>query len=320
MALLKIVEGISRSLNNLLERFHQSFFFYVIISSDRFISIGDYMPSIGLMAGSLLIKSFLLWLISNNKPKEDKSASGDEKEEEESDRIVILKKSVRNIDVLKVGTVFLLAHLIGVSSLFITTNKTVHDLFHSYNIPTQTGIFYLVLAVFAVSLVAPKFLRLGFSNGQFLNIIVLLELGTMLLSVSMLNFSLGFFLCVTIVPFAITMNISQGTKKNLFVFLIKSFAHLLVHPLAIIYGVVLTMSFASFSEMNFNYIFDKSCKATVDGITYSVVDSLVSLRLHNFNLQTQEVIETWCHFRYMETGFSTWCAWSCCLVGLFCGR
>ena len=67
MALLKIVEGISRSLNNLLERFHQSFFFYVIVSSERFISIGDYMPSISMMAGSLLIKSFLLWLMSDNK-------------------------------------------------------------------------------------------------------------------------------------------------------------------------------------------------------------------------------------------------------------
>lgn len=43
MALLRIVEGTSRSLNNLLERFHQSFFFYAIVSSERFISIGDFI-------------------------------------------------------------------------------------------------------------------------------------------------------------------------------------------------------------------------------------------------------------------------------------
>lgn len=39
-SLLQIVEGIFRSLNNLLERFHQSFFFYLMVTGDRFISIG----------------------------------------------------------------------------------------------------------------------------------------------------------------------------------------------------------------------------------------------------------------------------------------
>lgn len=272
MALLKIVEGINRSLNNLLERFHQSFFFYVIISSERFISIGDYMPSIGLMAGSLLIKSFLLWLISNNNGEDKK----DMKKEEAEERILIVKKSVRNIDVLSVGGVLFIAHLIGVGALFITTNKAIHDSFHSMNIPTQTGIFYLVILIFIFSLVAPKYLRLNHSDAQFLNIIVLLELGTMLLSVSMLNFALGFFLCVIIVPFSIIVNVHAEGSQNLFKFLVKSFVHLLVHPLTLIYGLVLTMSLTSFPEMNFKYIIDKSFKATVDGITYSVVDSLVS--------------------------------------------
>lgn len=30
-----------RSLNNLLERFHQSFFFYLLPSTDRYVSIGN---------------------------------------------------------------------------------------------------------------------------------------------------------------------------------------------------------------------------------------------------------------------------------------
>lgn len=232
------------------------------------------MPSIGLMAGSVLIKSFLVWLISNSKLEEDEEG---DKKEDESDKILMIKKSVRNIEVLKVGTIFLSAHVIGVGTLFITTNKTIHDYFHSFNIPTQSGIFYLIMLVFATSLLAPRFLRVNYSNGQFLNIVVLLELGTMLLSVSMLNFSLGFFLCVVIVPFALIMNVRNNQKRNLFTFLIKSFVHLLLHPLTIIYGVILTMSLSSFSEMSFAYVLDKSFSATVDGITYSVVDSLVSL-------------------------------------------
>lgn len=36
----RILEGIFRSLNNLLERFHQSYFFYLLPASNRFISIG----------------------------------------------------------------------------------------------------------------------------------------------------------------------------------------------------------------------------------------------------------------------------------------
>ena len=37
----RIVESIVRSLNNLLERFHQSYFFYLLPSTDTYISIGE---------------------------------------------------------------------------------------------------------------------------------------------------------------------------------------------------------------------------------------------------------------------------------------
>ncbi|KAK6983574.1 glycosylphosphatidylinositol anchor attachment 1 protein, partial [Biomphalaria glabrata] len=46
----RIIEGVFRSLNNLLERFHQSFFFYLLPSTSRYVSIGMYMPFFGLMA------------------------------------------------------------------------------------------------------------------------------------------------------------------------------------------------------------------------------------------------------------------------------
>lgn len=271
MALLRIVEGISRSLNNLLERFHQSFFFYVIISADRFVSIGDYMPSVGLMAGSLLIKSFLLWLMTS---KSDDQKTDTNKEEDDK-KILIVRKTSRHFDVLNVGTVALIAHLIGISALFIITNKSVHDYMHSLNVQTQTGISYLVLLISIISLMVPKFFPISSVDGQFLNIVVLLELGTMLLTVSMLNFSLGFFLCIVIVPSAIVMNVRENESCNLFTFLAKSLCHILIHPVFIVYCVVLALSFASFPELNFNNLVDKSFTATVDGITYSIVDSLV---------------------------------------------
>ncbi|KAG5679891.1 hypothetical protein PVAND_009428 [Polypedilum vanderplanki] len=272
MALLKIIEGISRSLNNLLERFHQSFFFYVIVSADRFISIGDYMPSVGLMSASLLIKSFLLWLIANNKNEDDEQEN---ENKEEEDKIVIVRKSKTTIDYIKIGTIILCSHIVGVGALLITTNKFIHDYLFSMNIPTQTGIFYSIIFIIAVSLLMPKFLRLNVIDAQYLNIVLLIELGTMLLSVSMLNFSLGFFLCVFITPFAILINIQENSRRNLLKFLIRSLIHLIIHPITVLYGIICLLSYIAFNEMNFNYIVDKSFTATIDAITFAVVDSLI---------------------------------------------
>ncbi|CAG8450657.1 11126_t:CDS:10 [Ambispora leptoticha] len=46
------VESTFRSLNNLLEHFHQSFFFYLLPSPEKYISIGSYLPPSILLAHS----------------------------------------------------------------------------------------------------------------------------------------------------------------------------------------------------------------------------------------------------------------------------
>lgn len=49
-----------RKLNNLLERLHQSYFFYLLPSLSRFVSIGVYMPAFGFLILVLVLKiSFL---------------------------------------------------------------------------------------------------------------------------------------------------------------------------------------------------------------------------------------------------------------------
>lgn len=47
--LARVIEGTVRSVNNLVERFHQSFYYYLLISPHQFISIGNYMLSLGLI-------------------------------------------------------------------------------------------------------------------------------------------------------------------------------------------------------------------------------------------------------------------------------
>ena len=61
MALGRTVESICRSLNNLLEHLHQSFFFYLLMQSNRFVSIGTYLPSAMAIAASFTIMAIHLW-------------------------------------------------------------------------------------------------------------------------------------------------------------------------------------------------------------------------------------------------------------------
>jgi len=52
----QLVEGVFRSINNLLEKFHQSFFFYLMPCTYRYISIGLYIPPFALMVAASLIQ------------------------------------------------------------------------------------------------------------------------------------------------------------------------------------------------------------------------------------------------------------------------
>jgi glycosylphosphatidylinositol transamidase len=61
-----ILEGGLRSFNNLLEKFHRSYFFYFLASPHNFLSIAYYFPAIGLQILILLLHQFHGWLDSTN--------------------------------------------------------------------------------------------------------------------------------------------------------------------------------------------------------------------------------------------------------------
>ena len=73
MAFGRTVESICRSLNNLLEKLHQSFFFYLLMQSNRFVSIGTYLPSAMAVAASYTIMAIYLWVLSGYEISEIKS-------------------------------------------------------------------------------------------------------------------------------------------------------------------------------------------------------------------------------------------------------
>lgn len=53
----RIVDSTFRSVNNLLEKFHQSFFFYLLLSPYNFVSIGTYLPAAVLVAVAFAVSS-----------------------------------------------------------------------------------------------------------------------------------------------------------------------------------------------------------------------------------------------------------------------
>lgn len=64
VSLGRFLESMFRSLNNLLEHFHQSFFFYLLMAQKRFVSIGTYLPSAMLIAVNFTLGAIGLWVDS----------------------------------------------------------------------------------------------------------------------------------------------------------------------------------------------------------------------------------------------------------------
>eukprot|EP01133_Synstelium_polycarpum_P013903 gene13903-16403_t len=62
----RIIIGTLRSLNNLLEHLHQSFYYYLLPSPFAYISIGEYMISLGLILAPLILKVLLLLVQLSN--------------------------------------------------------------------------------------------------------------------------------------------------------------------------------------------------------------------------------------------------------------
>lgn len=135
-SLIRLIEGVSRSLNNLLERFHQSYFFYLLVASDRFVSIGDYIPSVAAMAGALLIKAFIVWLTINKKEDND---------DETCQRTL-------NFNFIGVGKFLIAAHGIG----FLVAYLPFYTQF-DHGMKTEQFIFYEFVAVAILSLAIPFF-------------------------------------------------------------------------------------------------------------------------------------------------------------------
>ncbi|KAJ5744258.1 hypothetical protein N7533_009128 [Penicillium manginii] len=210
MALGRTIESMCRSLNNLLEHLHQSFFFYLLMHSNRFVSIGTYLPSAMLIAGNFTIMAIALWMRTGYYPESKPDTPTGEKSKSEKPTKTGAKKIEKETKMNETAlperlmalplTLVTGLHLLGLVPLW-----TFNNIFHQY-FTTATYIFVVV------DIVLPLFLAALLSNGlgvskpiipqQYLLIksFALLLLGLALSTLATLNFSLSFMIGLLCAP------------------------------------------------------------------------------------------------------------------------
>jgi glycosylphosphatidylinositol transamidase len=202
MAMGRVVEGTFRSLNNLLEHLHQSFFFYLLMQKDRFVSIGTYLPSAMLIAANFTIMAIFMWVKSGQAPKapvgDNKSgavSAVDKVDKAAPTKAVDASATVSSSPAPAVERDLLLplglvaaSHALSMVPLFVFNRLPASSLSPTF------GIFTVVSAAlpFVISQLLATFSSPTTQHFQLTKSFSLLVLGMALSTLATLNFSLAF--------------------------------------------------------------------------------------------------------------------------------
>ncbi|KJX98783.1 Glycosylphosphatidylinositol:protein transamidase [Zymoseptoria brevis] len=225
MGLGRVTESVFRSINNLLEHLHQSFFFYILLNTNRFASIGSYLPAAMLIAGSFTINALALWIASGKGPVEPPgkpTASLEEKVKKEETVAVKTGEGVALVPKAELESVerkmfvpaiaFLAVHLLSVVPLHVLTHTPRASL--SFSFFAIAGSTYLLPLYFSTVLV--RFLRASSQQLQIMQTFSLLFLGATLSTWATINFSLALIVGVLATPlgFVRPLPFGKGDGQN----------------------------------------------------------------------------------------------------------
>ncbi|KOS23370.1 GPI transamidase component GAA1 [Escovopsis weberi] len=127
MAMGRVIEGTFRSLNNLLEHLHQSFFFYLLMQRDRFVSIGTYLPSAMLLAANFSIMAIFLWVKSGQTPSSEFSKKQPPAgEKSRGDSATAASPAAAERDILLPLAVVIFCQSLSAVPLFLFNNLSAH--------------------------------------------------------------------------------------------------------------------------------------------------------------------------------------------------
>lgn len=128
-----LIESSIRSLNNLLEHLHQSFFFYLLSGVRRYTSIGLYMPPVIILGVSFICQALSLWGVSSDLPLELKAMARNK------NAVVGLPYARRARSVKVPAAVVGLSFVAGLASFKLLTTQ--------FGFPGETPLLKLVASV-----------------------------------------------------------------------------------------------------------------------------------------------------------------------------
>uniref|UniRef100_A0A8C4UKP8 GPI-anchor transamidase component GPAA1 n=1 Tax=Falco tinnunculus TaxID=100819 RepID=A0A8C4UKP8_FALTI len=184
----KTLEGMFRKLNNLLERLHQSYFFYLLPSLSRFVSIGVYMPAFGFLILVLVLK-ISFWAKQGGR----RGPGGGQ--------------GVARPGLLALVPPVLICHAAGLALYFLPVLGQRVATQH-FPVSESEAVVLTVIAIYVAGMALPHNTHRVLAGGgsdrgwMTLKLLALLYLAVQLGCLALLNFSLGFLLAATMVPAA----------------------------------------------------------------------------------------------------------------------
>jgi len=262
----RIVEGTFRSLNNLLERFHQSFFFYILTSGSRYISIGLYMPMYGLLAGGFVFTAVGIWfrLISSEDDKEDMKDENGEK--------IHKLPLVIPPNITKVFPLFIACHCLGLLASVLPPKAA--DVGAAMSLSPEESIPLSLVAFTSLLFLLPFISRPRVSVppgcASLCQCLVCLELSALAGCTSLSNISLAVLVTIPYLPLAITARPCKGVAK----FFLAVYA-IMCNPLVLSGIATVIDTYRTFPNITWDLVLMRSIHAWQSAVMFSVVDSYI---------------------------------------------
>lgn len=120
-AIGRIIESTMRTMNNLLERLHASFFFYLLVGASTFLKIGSYLPSAVIVSTAMMFGGLYEWVdaywFENISIRLTRSGAKEKPSTEER----VEKWDHRHRPVLQAFLILIGTHLVGIALFYART-------------------------------------------------------------------------------------------------------------------------------------------------------------------------------------------------------
>ncbi|KAK9767689.1 Glycosyl phosphatidyl inositol protein transamidase complex subunit [Basidiobolus ranarum] len=197
-----LVESTLRSINNLLEHFHQSFFFYLLPNATHYVSIALYIPPVICIAVGLLLISLKLWFSFDASVDELELVDDVNHEGKPVKSIETTLAYTQNTTPLQTPILVIALSCIGCIILFSFNLLIVNPVAEEFSLPIN-GVFALSFPLFIASVVRAPIDSTN-QNLQVLRCFALAWVAVTLVGLSALNYSLSMFMGILVfLPYAL---------------------------------------------------------------------------------------------------------------------